>query len=106
MNTSSSSCPRQTGFHPYRGRGRSRGNRGHRANTPGHRSNEGNYEHGDMRTGLFKPSFLEDPWKGLIEKRYATLPATDAGTISETGLMEGGFGNDEEIILPDDDDED
>ena len=25
-----------------------------------------NNQHGDMKTGLFKDSFLEDPWKDLI----------------------------------------
>ena len=53
--------------------------------------------HGDMKTGLYKDSFLEDPWKRLIYSRQkrpveSVAPATETGGDNEEG----------EILLPDD----
>jgi len=50
-----------------------------------------------MKTGLYKDSFLEDPWKGLIYSQKQPTP-TDEVPV----------GDDEEgdILLSDDDDDD
>src|SRR5271169_4094423 len=56
-----------------RGRGRGRGNRGnpnrgftYSGNSSYENNTSNRSSHGDMKTGLFKDSFLEDPWKDLI----------------------------------------
>jgi hypothetical protein len=110
MNTSESQSTTPVGFHPYRGRGRGRGrdNQGCRFNTPQTRGNT--YDHGDMKTGLFKPSFLEDPWKRLTEKRQLQNSMQnerlEAVNSMEDQLEVGGqIVNEEEIILPDDDED-
>ena len=79
---STSTYSNQNTYRPYnssRGRGQNRGrggNRGYRGFTYTGRSNEnnrsgGNSQHGDMKTGLFKDSFLEDPWKEFILNKKA-----------------------------------
>jgi hypothetical protein len=97
-----------------RGRGHGRGNRGYRGFTHTARSNEntpdrGNNQHGDMKTGLFKDSFLEDPWKDLIHGKQKG-GRQSADVKSQPQLNNEGDGvmvsDDEgEIILSDDDDD-
>lgn len=67
-----------------------------------------------MKTGLFKPGFLEDPWKELIAKKSlpgntletAGLGSVGEGTATRTGEQRISAKSDEgEIILPDDDDD-
>lgn len=59
--------------------------------------------HGDMKTGLYKDSFLENPWKELIYSRQKQpTPADgDGEVVPVRGEDEEG-----EILLPDDDDDD
>src|SRR5277367_4003095 len=63
----------------------------------GYSQNNNTTPHGDMKTGLYKDSFIEDPWKELIYSRQKQPTAT----------VEVAAGDDEEgeILLPDDDDE-
>ena len=52
-----------------------------------------------MKSGLYKDSFVEDPWKELIYSRQKqpTPPPTDE--------VPAGDDDEGEILLPDDDDE-
>jgi hypothetical protein len=99
----------------YGRRGRGRGNRGQRGPfTYIGRSNENHSgahtQHGDMKTGLFKDSFLEDPWKELIygkkRKQLDIEVKSQPPQIKEQEFGgdvsdEGGEG---EILLSDDED--
>jgi len=116
MDNSPLQSTQQRGYHPYRGRGRGRGNRGIRYNGPPRQNRTGGYDHGDMRAGLFKPSFLEDPWKDLISKRRGMGSFLTAGNTSAVDTMDIEEGNEEsgpqvnveegEILLPEDDEDD
>ena len=55
-----------------------------------------------MKTGLFKDSFLEDPWKDLI---YGKKQDPVVKTQSPTDGHEAVSDEEGEIILSDDDDE-
>jgi hypothetical protein len=126
---------------PYSTRGRGQSSRGNRSRGRGHggnrgsprggytydgRSSQGNRGgytsgHGDMRTGLFKESFLEDPWKDLVGRKSPqggmqswqlhTVAGQRAGDVNvlakkDEGDGEGGMLDGEgEIVLPDDDDD-
>ena len=93
----------------YRGgftyRGRSSNKNFHHYSRGGYASNA--TPHGDMKTGLYKDSFLEDPWKELIYSRQKQARPAAAEGDGEEGMM-GGDDEDEEgeILLPDDDDDD
>jgi hypothetical protein len=112
------------------GRGRGRGNGGNsgRGGRGGFiydgRSNQGHrggYSsgHGDMRTGLFKDSFLEDPWKNLVGRKpipfeqsaelHTSRSITEDSHVPTKDEDDGGLGDgsdvEGEIVLPEDDDE-
>lgn len=100
---------------------RERGNRGYprrrfagvgRSNQDSHRRGPGNDEHGDMKTGLYKDSFLEDPWKDLIKskrqnmrsKLYEDQPDS-AAIVSDQNQDILADDVEGEIVLPDDEDD-
>jgi hypothetical protein len=71
-----------------------------------------NDEHGDMKTGLYKDSFLEDPWKDLVQStRRSAKPKTyedqASAAIKNDGHQDPLADNEEgEIVLSEDEDED
>lgn len=128
-NHSNPNFNRSRGRGYYNSRGNNRGRGGNRGNNRGRGgySNHGsgrkssstgndnlqnqtktNYysstAHGDMKTGLFKDSFLEDPWEELIYGKKQN--PTSHTPIMETPIeKEDGISDEGEIILSDDDDD-
>jgi hypothetical protein len=104
---------RGRGFHNRgsrgQGRGRGRGNRGYpnrgftySANSSNENNTSNRSSHGDMKTGLFKDSFLEDPWKELIrEKKHGAIVKTQGPIVGHEAISD----EEGEIILSDDEDE-
>jgi hypothetical protein len=90
------------GGYGYRGgftyRGRSNENSNYNRGGYSHNNNN-TTPHGDMKSGLYKDSFVEDPWKELIYSRQKqpTPPPTEE--------VPAGDDEEGEILLPDDDDE-
>lgn len=126
-NSSSQSYSSRGRNQTSRGRGRTRGNGGNAGRggrggfTYDGRSNQGNRGgyttgHGDMKTGLFKESFLEDPWKHLVGRtplpfqqsaQSHTMRSTGGSPTKddqEAGISDGSDGEGE-IALPEDDDD-
>ena len=96
------------GGRPFRGRGQGQGG----GTWPNRRpSREQDSDHGDMKTGLFKASFLENPWEHLLSgKRKIETEEIGVGKgegkeyEKEDGVAEDGDAEGE-IELPDDDDQ-
>ena len=77
----------------------------------------GGTQHGDMKTGLFKESFLEDPWKDLVVGKAQSTKVSGVQEENQIPAIEThekqsrtfyGVPSEEEegeIVLPDDDDD-
>jgi len=92
--------------HRRGGRGRGRGTWQNRGPRP-----EMDPDHGDMKTGLFKASFLEDPWEHLLSGKKKTEPeGSQLGDLGKHEVDDNGNEVEEEdqegeIELPDDDED-
>lgn len=117
QNSNRGNPSRGRGYNNRGSRGRGRGNRGYsnRGFTYTGRSNENdaprgysnrNNEHGDMKTGLFKDSFLEDPWKELIYgKKSKPSIVIQPSQVPTTKADEDVSDDEGEIILSDEEEE-